>query len=370
MRVLIVPDKFKGTLSARQAAEAIARGWSESRPGDELTLLPMSDGGDGFGHVVGELLQAERVASQGVNAAGEPHEASWWWSSSTRTAIIETAQAIGLALLPKGKYHPFELDTFALGKMFSDAAAKNPAHTIIGIGGSATNDAGFGMARGVGFRFLDAEGKEITRWTELKQLEAITPPVKQLFNGRITVAVDVQNPLLGPNGASRVYGPQKGMRPEDFPLADQCFERLIQVAARDLRQQCETEPGTGAAGGLGYALRAFLSGTFKPGIDIFAEVANLGEKIAASDLVITAEGAIDAQTLMGKGTGAIAVMARENRVRCFGLAGMLKDVEQTVSTPLFTQLAGITPSLTTLENAMSEPAYWLSALAKSFAKSF
>jgi glycerate kinase len=370
MRVLIVPDKFKGTLTARQAAEAIALGWKKSRPQDDLKLLPMSDGGDGFGPVLGDLLGAERKIIQGTDAAGEPREAAWWWSHSSKTAIVETAQSIGLALLPKGKFHPFQLDTFALGNMFKDAAAHGPEHIIIGIGGSATNDAGFGMARGIGYRFLNAEGREIVAWTDLEHLEHVEKPPAPLFTGKITVAVDVQNPLLGPSGASRVYGPQKGMRPEDFPLADRCFERLTQIVRRDLQIHAEDEPGTGAAGGLGYGLRVFLCGSFQPGISIFSELADLPAEIKRSDLVITAEGAIDDQTLMGKGTGAIAQLAREAGVPCAGMAGVVKETEGPGENQLFTRVTAIVPAVAEIEQALAEPARFLSELARREALQF
>jgi glycerate kinase len=365
MRVLIIPDKFKGTLRADQAAAATATGWRNARPDDHLELLPMSDGGDGFGQIIGNLLQAEKQSSRTVNAAHEPIDADWWWSESSRTAIVESANVIGLAMLPPGRFHPFELDTLGLGQLLRHISGKHPrANLIIGIGGSATNDAGFGMARGLGFRFNDLSGFCIDRWLILQSLANIELPEHRTNFSKVTIACDVQNPLLGPNGASRIYGPQKGLRPEDFEPADKSFTRLVEVVRSQMNKDCSDEPGTGAAGGLGYGLRVFLDGQFEPGFDIFSRLANLPQKIAAADLVITAEGSIDAQTEMGKGTGAIASLARQHKKRCIGLAGYLPQKENRA----FDLTLGMAPDLTSTDEARRNPTHWLeklSALAAS-----
>jgi glycerate kinase len=366
MKVLIVPDKFKGTLTAHQAAEAIAQGWKTARPSDHLELLPMSDGGDGFGEILGHLLQAERNHSRTVNAAHEPIEGEWWWSESRQTAIVESAKMIGLAMLPAGKFHPFQLDTLGLGELLRHIASTHPhARLLIGIGGSATNDAGFGMALGLGYRFFEGTDHRIERWPELDRLFHIESPEKPAGFSHITIACDVQNPLLGSEGASRIYGPQKGLRTEDFPIADRCFERLTEIVKRDLNRDYAEEPGTGAAGGLGYGLRAFLEGKFKPGFSIFAEAANLHEKIRETDLVITGEGGIDHQTNMGKGTGAVANLAREARKRCIALAGYISPELKTNS---FELALGLTPTLTSKEEAHREPFKWLAKLSETAAR--
>ena len=174
-RVLIVPDKFKGTLTAGAAAQAIAEGWHAVRPGDSLELLPMSDGGDGFGEVLARLTAAEPLTVQAVNAAHERLDATWWWSEARRSAIIESARIVGLALLPKGKFHPFDLDTFGLGAALQAASLRGASHVLIGIGGSATNDGGFGVARALGWQFVGRDGTPLERWTQLEQLVRIMP---------------------------------------------------------------------------------------------------------------------------------------------------------------------------------------------------
>jgi len=230
LRVLIVPDKFKGTLTAAAAANAIAEGWRRLRPDDTLTLLPISDGGDGFGSVLAERLGAERRTVETIDAAHRPIQAHWWYDPHSGRALIEAAAINGLAQLPPGRFHPFELDTAGIGAALKAAQEAGAREVLMGIGGSATNDAGFGLARAMGWRFFDAADRLIERWTGLDQLHRWAPP-ESPFPLPITVAVDVDNPLLGARGCSRVYGPQKGLRTEDLPIADAALGRLAEFAA-------------------------------------------------------------------------------------------------------------------------------------------
>ena len=370
MKILVVPDKFKGTLTAAEAGEAIRRGWGEYRFGDQIEVLPMSDGGDGFGAILGAMLGAERVDVPTANAAHEKIAAPWWHQAEQGIAVLETAGVIGLAMLPPGKFHPFELDTFGLGAMFASIREHKPGTCIVGIGGSATNDGGFGLARGLGYRFLNGAGQELTRWTELNRLERIVPPETDLRFKECIIASDVENPLLGLEGATRIYGPQKGIRVEDIAVAEECLGRLAEVVVRDLGVDAVEQPGTGAAGGLGYGLRVFLEGRFEAGFEIFARYARLEEKVRQADLVITAEGSIDRQSQMGKGTGAVAAICVREGKRCVGLSGTL-DREALASAPkqLFNELFGMHPDLTTLEEAKGRPAHWLERLAERAARS-
>jgi glycerate kinase len=364
LQVLIVPDKFKGTLTARQAAEAIARGWRTGRPGDHLKLLPMSDGGDGFGEVLGDLAGATQQITKTVDAAHRPVEAAWWWAADTRTAIVESARVIGLAMLPRGKYHPFELDTFGLGAVLLDAANRGAARCLIGIGGSATNDAGFGLARALGWQFFNTHEESITRWTELHHLAMVRPPQRASLFEELIVAVDVQNPLLGPEGCSRIYGPQKGLT--EFEFAERSLGQLAAVIERQMHVAHANTPGAGAAGGLGFGLACFGEGRFQPGFDIFAECADLEEQIRSAQLTITGEGALDAQTLMGKGVGGIAALCRKLNVRCIGLAGVAPNREQALTQ--FASVHALVPDLTDKESAMRDPAPWLERLAVKAAR--
>jgi glycerate kinase len=363
LRILVAPDKFKGTLTAPQAAEAIARGWQASRPQDELELLPMSDGGDGFGEILSRLLGAAPQTVKTVDAAHRSIEAVWWWHEPTRTAIIESALIVGLAMLPRGKYHPFELDTYGLGAVLRASAERGANRCLVGIGGSATNDGGFGLARALGWRFVNAREQDITRWTELHRLAAVRVPDTVRLCDEIIVAVDVQNPLLGPSGCSRVYGPQKGLK--EFEFAERCLGSLAAVLERQLHRSFATVPGAGAAGGLGFGLLTFLGARMEPGIEIFARHSRLTERVKAAQLVITGEGALDAQTLMGKGVGEIASVCQKLDVPCLGLAGVVLEPQRAKGT--FAATHALTPELTDKESALREPALWLERLAAKVA---
>ena len=303
MRVVIVPDKFRGTLTAKQAAQAIARGWKRARPGDTVDLLPMSDGGDGFGNVMSGLLGAKVRCVRTVDAAHRPSRARWWWDAHTRTAIIESAQVIGLVMLPAGRFHPFELDTLGLARVLAAAGQLEPRQCLVGVGGSATNDGGFGLARAVGWRFLTQRGDEVREWPKLASCREIIAPSRNLKLGRLVVALDVRNPLLGPKGCTRIYGPQKGVRPRDFPEAEAALSMLSQLMSRQHQKSLATVTGAGAAGGLGFGLMAFLDAIPVTAFSLFARQADLRRRVRAAELVITGEGCLNQQSLMGKGVG-------------------------------------------------------------------
>jgi glycerate kinase len=365
LNVLIIPDKFKGTLSAGAAADAIAAGWHKARPRDALERLPMGDGGDGFGEVFGKLLRAKRRRVRTVDAAHRPCLARWWWEPETRTAIIESAATIGLAMLPANQFHPFALDSFGLGKVLKAAAEQGARRCFVGIGGSATNDGGFGLARALGWRFLDRAGRPLRWWTELETLASLRPPRRRGWFEELVVAVDVQNPLLGPRGATRVYGPQKGLRPQDFVLAEGRLRRLAQVIRQDLGRDFIRTPGAGAAGGLGFGFRAFLGARLEPGFDLFARQAGLERRLRSTDLVLTGEGAIDDSTLMGKGVGRVAERCRQLGILCLGLAGAVRL--SAVKRRIFAELHSLT-DLAGAAAAKTRPAFWLERLAAAAAQ--
>ena len=367
LNILVAPDKFKGTLTAQAAAEAIQCGWSRVRPDDRLELAPMSDGGDGFGAIISGILGAELRTTRTVDAAHRPCEAEWGWAPGTHTALIEAARVNGLAQLPPGKYHPFELDTFGLGAVLTAAAGAGAVRCVMGIGGSATNDGGFGVARACGGRFVDGAGREIERWTGLEALARIELPARHLFE-EFTVAVDVQNPLLGVQGCARVYGPQKGLRAEDFPVADRTLGRLAEVVRGQMGFDAANEPGAGAAGGLGFGLRSFLGARLVPGFQLFSDYAKLPKRLESIQLVLTGEGALDAQTLMGKGVGELAALCRKLQVPCLGLAGVVPDAAR--ARELFTRTYAMTPDLTTPEKARADAAPWLAEAAAQAARAW
>jgi glycerate kinase len=370
-RVLIAPDKFKGTLSASAAAEAIARGWRKARPKDELTLLPMSDGGDGFGEVMGRAIAAEKRIVETVDSADRPVEADWWWDAKTRTAIVEAALVNGLAMLPHRKFHPFQLSTFGLGRVLQTIARAGAKECIVGIGGSATNDGGFGLARALGWKFLTWEDcpscaptRQLDEWWQLGMLARIEKP-KFPLQLKITVAVDVKNPLLGPQGCTRVYGPQKGLDESDFALAENALEQLAKVYKRQFRRDFSTMAGAGAAGGLGFGLIAFAHAKLANGFELFAKHSDLLQHVREADLVITGEGAIDRQTFMGKGVGQLAALCKKNRVPCIGLSG---TADVPAKQKLFSSVAALT-QITTVDKAKKNAARYVAALAEKIGRS-
>ncbi len=370
MRVLIAPDKFKGTLSAHEAAASIAKGWSAARPSDLVECLPISDGGDGFGPVMAGFWNCEEFQTETVDAAFRPRTARWWWHAPTHTAVIESAEAIGLSVLPPKQFHPFQLDTRGLARILMDAARKGARRGLVGIGGSATNDGGFGLARELGWRFLDNSQTPILEWLHLARLASINPPaVEVLRDVRWTVAVDVQNPLLGPAGASRIYGPQKGLKDPDMAPAEAALGRLAGVFSAHFGRTPSLLPGSGAAGGLGFGLSAFLNAELKPGFAMMAKEARLEERIRACDLVLAGEGAMDASTAMGKGAGQLADLCRSLGRSCIGLAGIVEpSFHQAASRPAFESTHAIVPDLASRENSQSAPSQWLETLANRVAR--
>lgn len=363
LRVLVIPDKFKGTLPAGAAARALAAGWRRVRPGDDLEILPLTDGGDGFGEVMGQLLGAKRRWLVSKDAAHRPRRASWWWEPRCRTALLESAQIIGLALLPPGRFHPFELDTWGLGIALGRLHGAD--NCVLGIGGSATNDGGFGMARALGWQFLARSGRPINSWTELHALERAVPPPRRRLFARFRVAVDVRNPLLGPCGATRVYGPQKGIRSKDVRLAEGCLARLARVMQKQFGRDWASAPGAGAAGGLGFGLMAFAGAKLEQGFNLFSGEAKLLQRLRAADLVLTAEGAIDASTFMGKGVGQLAALCRQLNLTCILFAGQISShSRRRRAAQRIYALSGFT----SITQAKAHPAFWLAKAAEQAAR--
>ncbi|MBN9692407.1 MAG: glycerate kinase [Verrucomicrobia bacterium] len=368
LRVLVAPDKFKGTLTAPQAAGAIVNGWWGSRPQDEMEMLPISDGGDGFGEIMANLLGATECVTATVDAANRPVGARWWWQAELKLAIIEAAQVVGLAMLPPNRYHPFELDTRGLGAVIQAAVAAGAQTVYLGIGGSATNDGGFGMARALGWRFFDDRDLLIEKWVKLNKLTRWLPPLDPILGVDFLVAVDVENPMLGLNGCTRIYGPQKGILPAQFPIAEAPLERLALRAAEHLGYEVAADPGCGAAGGLGFGLRVFLGARMEPGFEIFARHSQIDAKIEKADVILTGEGMIDKQTLMGKGTGRLAQRCHAMGKRCVGFGGMVEGVAKThMADRLFHSVHDISPSLTNPTEAKRNAALWLERLANKVA---
>lgn len=312
-RVLIAPQEFKGSLSADEAAEAIAAGIRAVHPDWVLDSLPMSDGGPGLLDAMRKAVAADTVATTVQDALGRKVLGRYLRLRSNGDVVIEAAQANGLLHVNPDELDPLYGDTFGVGELILDAANGEPPRMIVGVGGSATNDGGSGMARALGARFFDMAGKELTRGgAPLANLERIEWSVPKPLEGiEILVATDVSNPLCGEDGAARVYGPQKGASPEQVDQLEAALFRYAQVVRRHFGIDIANLPGAGAAGGLAAGLVAFLGARIQSGFDLVAETSGFADRLRAVDLVVTGEGRFDGQSLQGKVTGRIIDLARE-----------------------------------------------------------
>jgi len=304
MRVLVCPDKFRGTLSARQAGEAIARGWRRARPDDELDVVPLADGGEGTLDVLAppETPGAERRTVLVHGPLNDPIDAEFGLRDDG-VAIVEMARASGLELLDPRRRDPRRTTTRGTGELMRAALDAGASRLMVCLGGSGTNDGGVGMAAAMGARFFDAEAGPIddggaaivNLWhIDTSLLDA------RLKDVDVIGVTDVDNPLCGPSGASATYGPQKGASPDDVWSLDEALRHLAAVVHRDLGIDPKDEPGAGAAGGLGYGLLAFCGAKLRPGVEVVMETVGFERGLAAVDLVITGEGSLDEQSLRGK----------------------------------------------------------------------
>ena len=306
MRVLIAPDKFKGSLSARQVAAAVASGL-EQFPGFITDSCPVADGGEGFA----EALSARWDEVEGIrDPLGRPVRARCGWLDDA-TAVIEMSDASGLHRLALEERDPWHASTFGTGQLILHAATHGAARVLVGLGGSATNDAGIGAAAALGWQFLTSDGEPMDpRPANFLAMERIEPPEEEALP-LIVAACDVRNPLLGPEGAARVYARQKGADDRVIGHLEMALDHLADLVADQLGVDHRHLPGAGAAGGLGYGLATFCQAELRPGFTLVAEGLRLEERIAASDLVITGEGCLDAQTHYGKAPAEVARLAKK-----------------------------------------------------------
>ena len=367
MKILIAPDKFKGTLSAREVGEAIANGLREILPQAEIDIVPLADGGEGTAEVISEALGAEWIACKAHNPLGRQIDARYGWIANRKLAVMEMSEAAGMRRLPAKVRDPSRSTTFGVGEMILHAQRAGAAEILIGLGGSATNDGGFGMARAFGFRFFDRKRAHELRSAvpKLADLEEIAKP-KHVALPKIVAAVDVKNRLLGENGATRVYGPQKGVTGNQIKIFERALKRLADVVAKEFDFDYRDEPGAGAAGGLGFGLLSFCGARIQPGFDVVAEAVGLGQKMKDADVVITGEGALDRQTLEGKTPAGVAELARKRGKRVFAFVG--RDAGDPNVHALFDGVyQNARPEMTTEEN-MKRAAELLQDNARQLAK--
>ena len=324
MKIVIAPNSFKGSLSATQAARAIGRGVLQALPDAQIVEVPVADGGDG---TVEALVTANHGTFQWANVEGplgDPVHASYGLIEGGTTAVIELATASGFELITAARRDPRKTSTYGFGQLLEAARSAGASKVIAGIGGSATNDAGAGMAQALGYRLLDDAGHDLPRGgaalLRLHQIEGahFDPSWRAI---EVLVACDVTNPLLGPQGASHVYGPQKGADEQAVELLDRALANFATVVERDLGKRVADVAGAGAAGGAGAGLIAFLDARLVRGAPLIVQTAGLDEALKGADLVITGEGRIDAQTAFGKAPGEVARRAQAAGVPVLFLAG-------------------------------------------------
>ncbi|MDD5350544.1 MAG: glycerate kinase [Chthoniobacteraceae bacterium] len=353
MRLLLAPDKFKGSLTALAAAEAMQRGVLRAHPGAQTVLRPIADGGEGTAEALCAALGGEWITLRANDPLGREVEARYAWVEGD-TAVIDMSEASGLWRLTPAEREPRRASTHGTGQLIAHAIARGARRILIGLGGSATNDGGIGMAEALGYRFLGSGGRPFAAIAaNLGALSRIEPP-RQPLNVEIIALCDVQNPLTGPRGASQMFGPQKGADPQTAAELDTALAYLADVAARDLGRDLGRDlrdtPGAGAAGGLGFGLLTFCGAKIQSGFETVAAILRLEQEIAASDYVLTGEGRLDVQTLEGKGPVGVAALARQQHKPVFAFAGAIENDPRLAE--LFEHAEAITPAGMPLEEAL------------------
>lgn len=327
MKITIAPDSLKESLTCVEAARAIARGVRAAAPSARTVLVPMADGGEGTVEAFLQATAGRRVTVQAADPLGRPVASSFALSADGARAFIEMAAASGLALLDPGERNPMLTSTAGTGQLIRATLDRGAKEIFVGIGGSATVDGGCAMAAELGARFLDGDGKPVARCcgARLKDIRRVdlTGLDPRLSGTSITVVCDVRNPLTGPQGAARVYGPQKGADPQMVDELEQGLASLAQVIAEQLGKEVASLPGAGAAGGLGAGLVAFLAAKLTPGVEAVIDAVGLEEKMRGSDLVITAEGRLDGQSAFGKTPAGVASLAKRLGIPAVALAGSI-----------------------------------------------
>jgi glycerate kinase len=368
LRVLVAPDKFKGSLTASAAAEAIRVGLVQARPETEVVLAPIADGGDG---TVDAAVAAgyERVTVTVTGPTGEPVSASFALSGDT--AVVEMAEASGLRRLPGGRPAPLTATTFGTGELIRAALDSGARRIVLGVGGSATTDGGTGMARALGARFLDGEGRDLPPGgAALRELAAIDLERRhpRLREVEVVVASDVDNPLVGERGAGAVYGPQKGAGPADVEQLDASLARLAAVAAGQLGTDLAAIPGAGAAGGTGFGAMAFLGARLVSGIDLLLDLVRFRDVVGSADLVITGEGSLDQQSLAGKAPWGVAQAAARVGVPVVALVGRSAISADEAKAAGFAEVHALTDLEPDLERCQRAAAPLLTSLAQHLAE--
>jgi glycerate 2-kinase len=323
-RVVLAPDKFKGSLTAAEVAAAVAAGMLDVVPGVETIMLPVADGGDG---TVAAALSAgfDKIIVDAVGPTGERMQAPYALDGDR--AVVELAAVVGLSMLPGGRLDPMGASTYGLGLVIADAIRRGATTIVLGLGGSASTDGGAGMVQALGARLLDVHGRDLAHGGDhlvhLDRLD-LAPLRATLGAATIIVATDVDNPLLGPRGAAAVFGPQKGASPPQVAELEQGLRHWSQLVSDATGREDAERTGAGAAGGTGFAALALLDAEIKPGIELILDLIDFDRRIAGADLVVTGEGSLDDQSLAGKAPVGVARAAARGGIPVVAVAGRLQ----------------------------------------------
>jgi glycerate kinase len=370
LRICIAPDKFKGSLSASEAAQAIARGIARWFPDAALELVPVADGGDGTAQTLVDALGGRMVRVGVCGPDGEPLTATYG-AIDTAMAVVELASASGLALVGAQRNDPLTATTRGTGELLDAAIGAGARRIILAIGGSATNDAGTGALRALGAQFLDERGQPLPEGgAALAKLARIDlSALEQRLEGvKIEIASDVRNPLCGPTGAAAVYGPQKGASPQDVRILDDALRHFADVVEATVGIDIRDIPGAGAAGGTGGGFLGLGHATLRPGAELILEVVDFGRRLAGATLVITGEGRIDHQTLAGKAPYAVAQAAKARGIPVLALAGSVECTPPELEAAGIDAAYSLVPGPMTVEEAMRRGPALLAALAETIAR--
>lgn len=373
MKIVIAPDSFKESMTALEAAIAIEKGFSKIFPEAEYIKVPMADGGEGTVQSLVDATNGRLIEKSVTGPLGEPVKAVFGLLGDEKTAIIEMAEAAGLHLVRPNERNPLHSTTFGVGELILAAIDYGADHIIIGLGGSSTNDGGAGMAQALGANLLDKEGREIGfgggALSALNRID-LTNLHPGLAKVKFTAACDVDNPLTGPNGASAIFGPQKGATEEMVAELDANLHHFAEIIKRDVNASVNGISGAGAAGGLGGGMIAFLSAELKSGIQIVIEESKLRDVLCHADLVITGEGKIDGQTVRGKTPIGVSKVAKESGIPVVAIAGTIGKDSGKVHDFGIDALFSIVPGAVTIEDAMENAKVYTEQLAEQIARLF
>ena len=355
MKVTIAIDSFKGSLSTFQAGNAVAEGVKLADPEAETAVCPLADGGEGTVDAIIAATGGEMVKVTVCGPLGTPVKSSYGFIPQTKTAIIEMSAAAGITLVEEGDRNPLNTTTYGVGELIADAIKKGCRKFIVGIGGSATNDGGVGMLQALGFRFLDKAGNQVALGgkglADIREIK-IDGAMKELQDCAFCVACDVKNPLCGENGCSAIYGPQKGATPEMIRDMDAWLGRFAALTKEVLPGSDANIPGTGAAGGLGFAFLAYLNATLQSGIDLVMEATGLEEHIKDAEIVVTGEGRLDGQSYMGKAPVGVAKLAKKYGKTVIAFSGCITEDAALCNAHGIDAFFPIVPAPCTLQEAM------------------